>query len=272
MTVPMDKVRMITLNQLYIYPVKSLGGIALTEARVEARGLEHDRRWMVVDADNKFLTQREHPRMALVLPQITGEGLALAAPGMETLRVPFVSAGAAVQVRVWRSVCEAVSAGDEAAEWLTEYLGVPVRLMFMPDRSRRAVNPDYGQPGDIVSFADGYPILLLGEASVEDLNTRLDEPVPMDRFRPNFVVAGSKAYAEDGWMRVAIGDAVFRAAKPCGRCVMTTIDQASGARGVEPLHTLAQYRVADGKVLFGQYLIAEGESRVRVGDPVTPLD
>ena len=263
---------MITLSQIYLYPVKSLGGIALSSARVEARGLEHDRRWMLVDEGGRFLTQREYPGMARVSPAVAGEGLELNAPGMETLRVPFVTEGPAQTVRVWRSVCEAISAGDEAAEWLTRCLGAPVRLMFMPDTTRRAVNPEYGQPGDMVSFADAYPVLLLGTGSVEDLNARLASPVPTNRFRPNFVIAGTAPYAEDGWTRAAIGSVVFRVAKPCERCVLTTIDQATGERGTEPLHTLAQYRVVGGKVLFGQYLIADQSGVVRVGDPVTLLD
>ena len=139
----------------------------------------------------------------------------------------------------------------------------------MPDATRRAVNPDYSQPGDVVSFADGYPFLLLGEASLADLNARLDAPVGMDRFRPNFVVSGSPAYAEDGWARVRIGGVAFRAAKPCDRCGLTTIDQATAERGTEPFHTLAGYRMVEKQVLFGQYLIAEGEGVVTVGDGVT---
>lgn len=263
---------MAALSQIYIYPVKSLGGIVLTELPVEARGLMHDRRWMLVDADNRFLTQREYPRLALVSPTVGEKGLTLAAPGMTALCVPLVTAGKTETVRVWRSVCEAVSVGEEAAKWFTRYLGRPARLMFMPDETRRAVNPDYGKPDDIVSFADGYPLLLLGEATVQDLNARLDNPVPMDRFRPNLVVADSAPYAEDGWKRIAVGSAVFRVVKPCDRCVMTTIDQATAARGVEPLHTLAQYRTSGGKVLFGQYLIAEGTGAARLGDTVTVLD
>ena len=261
-----------TLTQLHVYPVKSLGGISLTQSDVCARGLRHDRRWMVVDPNARFLTQREYPRMALIRPGLTDDALTLDAPGMPTLPVPFTPPQANfLTVRVWRSVCEALPVGAEADGWLSKYLGTPARLVWMPDTTRRAVNPDYSQPGDVVSFADGYPFLLLGEASLEDLNARLAVPVPMDRFRPNFVVSGSPAYAEDGWARVQIGSVSFRAAKPCDRCGMTAIDQQTAARGTEPFHTLSGYRMVEKKVLFGQYLIAEGGGDVRVGDGVSPL-
>lgn len=259
------------LTQLLVYPVKSLGGIALAESLVEARGLRHDRRWMVVDPGGRFLTQRELPRMALVSPSLAEDALRLDAPGMPTLPVPPALGDAApVSVRVWRSVCDALPVGGDADGWLSECLGTPARLVFMPDTTRRAINPDHSRPGDVVSFADGYPFLLIGEASLADLNARLDAPVGMGRFRPNFVVSGGPAYAEDGWARVRIGGAAFRVAKPCDRCGLTTIDPATAARGTEPLHTLAGYRTVEKKVLFGQYLIAEGEGVVRVGDGVEP--
>ncbi len=262
----------VTLSSLFIYPVKSLGGIALTESVVEARGLRHDRRWMVVDADGKFLTQREYPRMALIMPQITAAALRLGAPGRESLSVPLETPKTGpMTVRVWRSACEAVPVGPEADVWLSDFLETQVRLVFMPDTTQRAVNSDYGRPEDIVSFADGYPLLLLGEASLADLNTRLASPVPMNRFRPNLVVAGSLPYAEDGWKRIAIGETVFRGAKSCDRCALTTIDQATAARGVEPMHTLAKYRITDGKVLLGQYLIPEESGMIRIGDGIKAL-
>ena len=258
-----------TLTQLTVYPVKSLGGIPLASSAVEARGLRHDRRWMVVDPSGRFLTQREFPRMALVSPSLAGDALMLDAPGMPMLPVPPAPPDAApLTVRVWRSVCDALPVGGEADEWLSHHLDTPVRLVYMPDATRREVNPDYGRPGDVVSFADGYPFLLIGEASLADLNARLDVPVGMDRFRPNFVVSGSPAYAEDGWARVRIGGVLFRGAKPCDRCGLTTIDQTTAARGTEPYHTLAGYRMVEKKVLFGQYLIAAGEGIVTVGEAV----
>ena len=267
-----------TLTQLHVYPVKSLGGIRLAQSDVCARGLRHDRRWMVVDEGGRFLTQREHPRMALIRPGLTDDALTLDAPAMPTLQAPLVPPQAGpLTVRVWRSVCEALPVGAEADGWLSDCLDTPVRLVWMPDTTHRAVSPDHSRPGDVVSFADGYPFLLLGEASLADLNARLAAPVLMDRFRPNFVVSGSPAYAEDGWARVRIGGVSFRAAKPCDRCGMTAINQQTAERGTEPFHTLAGYRTVDRKVLFGQYLIAdgsegpEGYGAVRVGEGVSPL-
>jgi uncharacterized protein YcbX len=259
------------VSQIHVYPVKSLGGLALPESPVESRGLEHDRRWMLVDAAGRFLTQREWPRMALVSVALAPGGLLLSAPGVEPLRVPFEPKAPArrLTVQVWRSVCEAAPVGEEADGWFAEFLGVPCRLVYMPDETRRAVNPDHSAGEGIVSFADGYPLLLLGEASLADLNARLARPVTMDRFRPNLVVSGAPPYAEDGWKRVRIGGALFQAAKPCARCGLITVDQDAGeVSGSEPLRTLAAYRRRDGKVLFGQLLIPLEMGAVRVGDAV----
>ena len=262
-----------TLTQINVYPVKSLGGFSAGAANVEPRGLQHDRRWMVVDRQGRFLTQRELPRMALVVTAIEADCLALRAPGLASLGVPLHPPGDATEaVRVWRSVCQAVPVGGEADGWLGEFLGVPCRLVFMPDETRRAVNPDYRAGEGIVSFADGYPLMLLGEASLSDLNSRLKSPVPMNRFRPNLVVAGPPAYAEDGWAKVRIGGVTFHGVKPCDRCSMTTVDQETGeAAGPEPLKTLASYRSNDRKVLFGRLLIPDGAGVVRVGDGVEIL-
>ena len=263
-----------TLTHINVYPVKSLGGCSADVAAVEPRGLRHDRRWMVVDQKGRFLTQRALPRMALVKVGLTPNGLMLTAPGMEPLSVscePEVPARRQT-VQVWSSVCEAVPVGEAADGWFTDYLDVPCRLVFMPDETRRPVNPEYSAGEGIVSFADGYPLLLLGEASLADLNTRLEMPVPMDRFRPNLVVSGVPAYAEDGWTKVRIGDATFYGVKPCDRCGLITVDQEAGkATGPEPLKTLATYRTKDQKVLFGRLLIPDGTGVVRVGDAVEVL-
>ncbi|MGI4790352.1 MAG: MOSC domain-containing protein [Janthinobacterium lividum] len=262
-----------TLSQIILYPAKSLGGIALTEANIEARGLEHDRRWMLTDPSGKFLSQREFPHMALITPTLEADWLTLAATGLTPLRVPLRSDGDLMPVHVWGSFCDAVAVSEEADAWFEAYLGVPCRLMYMPDETRRAVNPKYRAGEGIVSFADGYPILLLGESSLAGLNERLAQSVPMDRFRPNLVVSGSSAHAEDGWTKLRIGDAVFHGVKPCDRCSMTTIDQATGTRnGPEPLQTLATYRLQDQKILFGQNLISDGSGVVRVGDTVEVLE
>ena len=262
-----------TLTQINIYPVKSLGGYSADAANVEPRGLQYDRRWMLVNGDGRFLSQRELPRMALITPAVEADSLTLCAPGLVPLRIPLHSPGEANEtVSVWRSVCQAVPMGAEADEWFGEFLGVPCRLVFMPDETRRSVNPKYSAGEGIVSFADGYPLLLLGEASLDDLNTRLEAPVPMNRFRPNLVVSGPPAFAEDGWAKVRIGSAMFHGVKPCDRCGLITVDQAIGeAAGPEPLKTLTSYRLKDQKVLFGQLLIPDSVGVVRVGDAVELL-
>jgi uncharacterized protein YcbX len=264
------------LSAINIYPIKSLGGIALREARVERRGLRYDRRWMLVNTDNKFITQREHPRMALVSIRVKPEGLEASAPGMKPLSIPFdLKTAASVTVTVWQSTCESLTVGEFADLWFSRFLGAACRLVYMPDETRRLVNTSYAvHDGDIASFADGYPFHLIGEASLEDLNTRLAAAVPMNRFRPNFVVTGSGPFEEDNWRKIRIGTTLFHVVKPCERCQITTVDQQTGERtGREPLHQLAQYRAENNKVLFGQYLIAETEDGIlRVGDKIEVIN
>lgn len=257
------------LAEITVYPVKSAGGIAVQEWNVEPRGLAHDRRWMVVSPDGGFLTQREWPRMALILPTLEADTLRLDAPGQEPLRVPLLPEGETRTVQVWRSVCEAVSAGADADAWLSAFLETPCGLVYMPDETRRTVSADYAAGEGIVSFADGYPLLLIGESSLADLNARLADPVPMNRFRPNLVVGGLAPFAEDDWAQVRVGSVLFHLVKPCARCAMTTVEQATGVlNGPEPLQMLAGYRRDNGKVLFGQNLIPDGPGVVRVGDSV----
>jgi uncharacterized protein len=264
------------LSAINIYPVKSLGGIALSEAKVEPRGLQYDRRWLLVDQDNVFLTQREYPRMALCSIRLRAEGLEVSAPGMRPLLIPFhlQNTSATVTVKIWRSICEAVLVGEFADEWFSQFLGASCRLVYMPDETQRRVNPEYAVKDDIVSFADAYPFHLIGESSLEDLNGRLDSSLPMNRFRPNFVVSGSLAYDEDSWRRIRIGATLFHVVKPCERCAITTTDQTEGVyTGQEPLKTLARYRAVSNAVLFGQYLIADEEDGIaRVGDRLQVIE
>lgn len=266
----------LVLSAINIYPIKSLSGIALSEAKVEARGLQYDRRWLLVDDAGTFLTQREYSRMALCSISVRTEGLEVSAPGMEPLLIPFQVRGAAttITVKIWRSICEALPVGDFADSWFSRFLGATCRLVHMPDETRREVNPLYAVGDAIVSFADGYPFHIIGESSLRDLNGRLDSSLPMNRFRPNFVVSGSLAYDEDSWRKIRIGATLFHVVKPCERCVITTIDQAAGERtGQEPLRTLAQYRAIKDGVLFGQYLIADSEDGIiRVGDRLQVIE
>jgi uncharacterized protein len=260
----------VTLSELHIYPVKSLGGIALKEARVTERGLQHDRRWMVVDPAGRFLTQREHPKMATVWVDVGADSLSLAAPDRDTIDVAFESALAPeLRVQVWSSEVDARAVSSEADGWLSGHLGTPCRLVHMPDSTRRACNPDYAGFDEVVSFADGYPFLVTNEASLADLNRRAGTDLPMNRFRSNLVVRGAEAWAEDHWKEFTIGEVRFKVAKPCGRCQVTTTDQATGeVRGPEPLATLATFRDSEFGVRFGMNLVALGSGTLRVGDRV----
>ena len=259
------------LSAIWAYPIKGARGTSVRAAAVGERGLVDDRRYMLVDGDGVALTQRENARLALVSPIVVpeGEGLAVDAPGMPTLRVG--NHGPARVVSVWSSAVEAVEV--EGAEWFSAFLGERCALVYMPEASRRSVKEKYARDA-IVSFADGFPFLLANEASLADLNRRLEAPVPMDRFRPNLVVEGAPPWAEDGWTTLTIGSIPFTAPKPCERCVVTTIDQATGVAGKEPLRTLATFRAREGgsgaTVCFGENLVHHALGTLRVGDVVTP--
>lgn len=268
------------LSEINIFPIKSLGGVSVPSAIVEERGLRHDRRWMLIDADGKFLTQRDFGKMATLKISIE-ENCLRVADGNDAISVPFEpTTGEKVKVKIWKSRCDAVLYDEKTNEWFAGALGAKCRLVKMHDQARRIVSPFYAvrKYEDTVSFADAYPYLLIGEGSLEELNRRLDEPVPMNRFRPNFVVAGAAAQAEESWRKIKIGETIFHNVKACARCVVTTIDQATGiSSGVEPLRTLSQYRLErrDGKqkINFGRYLIAENAgATVKIGDAVEVLE
>jgi uncharacterized protein len=267
------------LSEINIYPIKSLKGISLKEARIERRGLQFDRRWLLVDENNKFLTQREFPKMATIEVQIGESSLRVSQNG-NRLEIPFVPNNDEIaRVKIWSSKCLAKVYENEINKWFGDVLNAKCKLVLMPEETKRKVNYFYAvQKADHVSFADGYPFLLIGENSLADLNSRLDKDLPMNRFRPNFVVQDSEPFAEDGWKKIKIGAGVFHVVKPCARCVITTIDQATGEKdGKELLQTLASFRTpkrsVKRKILFGQNLIAETEGEVlRVGDAVEVLE
>ena len=264
------------LSEINIYPVKSLKGIALENALVEVKGLQFDRRWMLVDENNQFLTQREFPKMALVEVSVNGESLTVSANG-NTLQVPFDATEAQTETAtVWGSDVKSEIYTPEINQWFSDLLDFKCKLAVMPQASNRAVEPDFAvrKDEDFVSFADGFPFLLIGENSLQDLNEKLENSVSMNRFRPNFVVSGAEPFAEDNWKIIKIGETIFHVVKPCARCVLTTVDQSKGEKdGKEPLKTLASYRNANGKVLFGQNLIAEkAGSYVKIGDKVEVLE
>ena len=287
------------VSGLFVYPIKAVRAVPLTEAAVEPRGLAGDRRWLIVDEEDVFVTQRDHPVLATVTAELLPEGLRLRRDGMADHEVspppsplpatrgirgegepepltpqpplPAIHRGEGEKrtVTIWRNQVDALDAGDGAAEWVSLALDFPARLVFMGPDSRRPVDPDYGQAGDEVSFADGFPLLITNEASLDDLNAQLASPVPMNRFRPNLVVSGALAWGEDDWKLLRIGEVEFRNVKKCGRCLVTTTDQTTGQRmGDEPLRTLATFRNFDGKAMFGSNLIPSGTGTIRVGDAV----
>ena len=267
------------LTGLFIYPVKSLRGFPVNSASVDALGLVGDRRFMLVDETGRFLTQRTLPRMALVTTALDGTHLTLSAIGAGSVRVALVSDRTRPlrTVSIWKSEgLQAEDCGDEAAGFLSAVLGTRCRLVRIGSAFRRPVLKPAARPGDVFHFGDGAPVLVISEASLADLNDRIvargGDALPMDRFRPNLVVAGCPAFAEDTWPRFRLGTAVFRAAGQSSRCIVTTTDQLTGERGQEPLRTLATYRrdaTDPTNVNFGQNLINETKSGAfRVGDAV----
>jgi uncharacterized protein YcbX len=257
-----------TLRSITLYPVKSLRGIEVESWPIGSRGLEGDRRWMLVDESGTFVTQRAKPELARIATALDGDQLRL--QGKTELVVPrTLVGGPARTVTVWSSTVSAI-AWEPARAWLREELGDALELVYMPDSTERAVNPKYAEPGDVVSFADACPILVTTTSSLDDLAARLKMAVSMRRFRPNLVVDGTRAWAEDDWRRVRIGGTSLRIVKPCERCTVITIDPDSEApaKSAEPLATLATFRQRDGKVLFGQNAIADAFGMVRVGDVV----
>ena len=258
----------IRLSGLHTYPIKSAAGISLSQTAVTARGLLHDRRWMVCDRSGKFLTQRKFPKMALLQVDV-GDSLRLSISGGTALELPAVPDANAVHVDVWGDACVGWSMGDEVAQWLSDFLGLEVQLVYMPESTHRPI--DHGRFDAPNSFADAYPFLLISEASLADLNDRLEQPVPMNRFRPNLVVEGCDPFAEDGWKQIKIGDIVFDVAKSCSRCSIPGVEQSTGEQGKEPLKTLATYRRWDHAIWFGQNLIAHTQGTLTLGDTVEIL-
>lgn len=266
-------IRFPTLTGINRYPVKSCRGHALDAATVEPWGLAGDRRWMLVDDDGVAVTARKYPRMVLITPHQHDDGLLVEAAGAAILAVPFPQDRQPVDVRVWASTVAAVPADDEAHAWFSAVVGTSVRLVYLGDPTRRHTDPLHGLETDVVSLADGYPLLLANEESLAALNELCPEHLVMTRFRPNVVVADVPAWDEDGWRRVRVGDATFRVVKACGRCVLTTVDPDTGVKGPEPLRTLARHRRWDGKTWFGVNLVPDTPGAVlRVGDPVEVLD
>jgi uncharacterized protein YcbX len=268
---------MAALASIHIYPLKSCAPLALDAAVVQARGLARDRRWMVIDADDRFVTGRQQPRLTLIRAQPDGDALHLAAPGMADLRVePPPPDGERVATAVWGTAVRPLLAAAAVHAWVSEFLGAAHRVVYMNDACSRPVAGGYDSDRTgvaEVSFADGFPLLLISQAALDALNAKLAAPVPILRFRPNLVVAGTEPHAEDGWKRIRIGEVEFDLVKPCTRCVFATVDFERGAfdPSGEPLRTLIGYRRTPDGVTFGQNLIPRGGGTIRVGAPVEVL-
>lgn len=282
------------MQDLYIYPLKSAAGIRVESAALDAYGFVGDRRWMLTDAEGQFLTQRQLPRMALLRATLDGPSLRLDAPSMSTLVVPeprvaedLLNGGRGddrprTRVTIWDDVCAAVEADAASARpWLREFLGIDARLVFAPPGMPRLVDRDYATGDEHVAFPDAFPLLLIGQASLDLLNAKLtaagtSPALPMNRFRPNIVTAGADAHAEDDWRRIVTGppDAAVSLdiVKPCARCAIPTIEQSTATQGKEPLTMLATYRRRDGKVYFGQNVIHRSTGIIRAGDPVRVVE
>jgi uncharacterized protein len=256
----------VSVQELNVYPLKSARGIPKARVRLAATGFEWDRHWMVVREDGTFLTQRTHPSLTLISTELTSEGLALTAEGLEPLILPLAPQGASRPVRIFKDACEGLDQGEEAAAWVSQVLGEAVRVVrtaATPDRwaSREFAGP-YPAP---VAFPDGYPILVCNRASLDDLNGRLPEPLPMERFRPSLVLAGLPPFAEDRIATIEIGPITLTLVKPCTRCIIPSTDQRTGIRGLDPLPVLRTFRF-DRKLLgvtFGENaVIARGVGEV----------
>jgi hypothetical protein len=261
------------LASLHVYPIKGAAGSAPAEWDLDVRGFRYDRRWMLVEPSGEFITQRDQAELALIRPRIEPPHLLVEAPGMPLLRLALnPMGGRPLNVCVWEDRVDALLPDQRADQWFTDFLGRPALLAWMPETCVRPLDLRYAQPGDRTGFADAFPFLVISEASLDDLNSRLAVPLPMNRFRPNLVIGGATPFAEDGWSRIRIGTIGMRVVKPCARCLVTTTDQLTGERGVEPLRTLATYRRVDGKVMFGQNVLHDGTGRLAVGDPVTVLE
>ena len=255
---------MYQITQLYIYPVKSLGGIALKESRVEARGLQYDRRWMLCDENNQFITQRKFAQLALFKLQLIDAGFQIEFQG-EYLQIPFSVSGTKIRVKVWEDTCNAIEY-PEASAWFTKMLSITCKLCYMPNDTKRMVDEKYAGSNQINSFSDGFPILIAGQQSLDFLNQKLKQPIDINRFRPNIVFDGGSAYDEDSFSMFSINDVLFKGVKPCARCQVIGIDQNTSTVNLEPLSVLSSYRNVENKVLFGQNVIVlKEDGLIKVG-------
>jgi len=262
----------LTLSEINIYPVKSFAGISLDAVQLDRFGPAGDRRWMLVDESGVAITQRDQSRLALVKTELCDSHLDLRF-GDDQMQIPVPDEQAKrCSVQVWDDHVTAIDGGDEVANWLALRLELKCRLVYIPDDSVRLVDSNYAKAGETVGFADAFPLLLISQASLDDLNSRLETPVPMNRFRPNLVVSGCEPFAEDSWKQIRIGEVEFDVAKPCDRCVMPSIDQQTGEKDRNINRVLASFRRRDGKIYFGQNLLYRGTGILRLSSPIEVIE
>jgi len=262
------------LEQIWIYPIKSLAGISLKESKLEVKGLQYDRRWMIVDKDGVFITQRTHHQLAFLQVEILDSFLKVKdrREPEDFCLIPLNSKnGESIRVEVWDDIVDAEIVDTSISEWFSKFLGFSCHLVFMPEYSQRRIPEKYAVNQESISFADGMPYLIAGMSSLDDLNQKLESPVGMNRFRPNFIFSGAKAFEEDTWKKVQIGGAILQVTKPCARCVFVNVDQVTAEVSKEPLKTLSTFRNWNGKVMFGQNMILLSGSHVTVGDAIQVL-
>ncbi len=260
------------LSEIWIYPIKSMGGIRLAHSTVMEKGLQHDRRWMLVDEYNVFITQRIYPLMALFRLEPLAEGFKISFRN-DAIELPNNHSTLPIEIhaKIWDDEVTTFEVSDLYSRWFSEKLGLKCKLVYFPEQNRRAVDVNFQIKKENVSLSDGYPLLMIGQASLDDLNSRLEFPVPMNRFRPNLVFTGGQPYEEDSWKLLTIGNNKFVGVKPCSRCVLTTVDQNTGEKGKEPLATLAKYRQRENKIYFGQNLLSIDHHTIHEGDEIKLL-
>ena len=263
------------LSALYIYPIKSLGGISLNQAEIEEKGLKYDRRWMLIDQEGTFVSQRKHHSLALLQVNIDDEIVNIVHKNDTQIQASFTigeQTGTPINVTIWDDQSRGTEVSTKVSRWFSDFLGMEVKLVEMPEEEKRQVDPKYAKNEETVSFADGYPCLLIGQSALDGLNEKLEQAIAMDRFRPNLVFTGGASHIEDTFFSFDIGNVQFTAVKPCARCVLITVDQQTGVKGAEPLKTLAGYRTRNKKIMFGQNLLHSAPGTLRVGDQLVIKD
>jgi hypothetical protein len=260
----------LVLSEIWIYPIKSLSGVRLQNASVRPKGLELDRRWMLIDESGRFLTQREHPQMALLKTSLQHDGLMVMDKKGREIDVPInaYNSQQKLKAQIWDDEVEVYEVSNKHNEWFSDAMECKCKLVFFPESNDRPVDPDYALNQEHVSLADGYPYLIIGQSSLDDLNSRLNEPVPINRFRPNFVFTGGEPFVEDNWRNFTIGKTRFAGVKPCARCVLITVDHITAKKSNEPLATLATYRKKGNKINFGQNVVAIDHHEIKEGDEI----